>query len=107
MVCNRWASSFASFYADMGPRPTGKHTIERINTDGDYEPGNCIWATQASQQRNRSNNVLTLALVSKIRLLHAFGIKPTEISKQLSVKITNIYAVLSNRNWNVKQLMPE
>lgn len=51
-VCARW-NCFADFIADMGPRPTGRHTIDRINNDGNYEPGNCRWATMAQQNANR------------------------------------------------------
>lgn len=52
-VCQRW-ESFENFLSDMGPKPTPKHTIDRFpNTDGNYEPGNCRWATAKEQAANK------------------------------------------------------
>lgn len=59
-VCSSWtgAGGFAAFMADMGPRPSDRHSIERIDNDGNYEPGNCKWGLPETQNRNRGNNLL-------------------------------------------------
>ncbi len=58
-VCKQWENSFKAFFKDMGSRPTLKHSIDRKNNDGNYEPNNCRWATPLQQRQNtgRSKNV--------------------------------------------------
>ena len=57
-VCDHWRESFESFYTDMGDPPSDAHTLDRRDTNGHYEPGNCRWATNEEQQNNRRNNTV-------------------------------------------------
>lgn len=52
-MCDRWKNSFENFLADMGYAPSSKHSIDRIDVNGNYEPGNCRWATDKQQGQNK------------------------------------------------------
>lgn len=75
-VCERW-DVFENFLADMGPR--NGLTIDRIDNDGDYEPGNCRWVTQAEQNRNKSSTY-TREQDQKIRDAADRGLNFTQIA---------------------------
>ena len=53
-VCDRWLECFKNFFDDMGPRPSNRHSIDRIDSNGMYEPSNCRWATYSEQNTNKS-----------------------------------------------------
>jgi hypothetical protein len=70
-VCESW-QSFASFYADMGPRPSPKHSIDRHpDQNGDYRKDNCRWATQREQMRNCSSNHIVEYRGQRMSLIEA------------------------------------
>jgi len=86
-VCDRWLASFDNFLSDMGPRPDGASSIDRINNDGDYEPGNCRWATHGQQGFNRRTTRL-IQHNSKVRSLSDWaaraGLSVQTLSRRLS-----------------------
>jgi hypothetical protein len=63
-VCQAWREDFASFRDYIGARPSPTHTIDRINNDGDYEPGNIRWASKGEQRRN-SRRILLVEYMGK------------------------------------------
>lgn len=56
-VCEQWINSFENFLAEVGPRPSALYSIDRVNNDGNYEPGNVGWRTRLEQQANRRNTI--------------------------------------------------
>lgn len=68
-VCDRWSNRFEDFLTDMGPRPSPNHSIDRYpDNDGNYEPGNCRWATRKEQNRNRRSSLFLAAFGQALTL---------------------------------------
>jgi hypothetical protein len=82
----RWVASFDAFLADMGPRPSQAHSIERLDNDGPYAPGNCVWADRVTQNRHRRSNVL-LTVRGRTQTVSAWaaevGVPPYRIRQRL------------------------
>jgi hypothetical protein len=93
-VCDRWLK-FENFHADMGDRPSPQHSIDRINNDGNYEPGNCRWATATVQTRN--NRHVRLYTFNGKTLCIADWAKKTGISKFV------LQRRLSKLGWTIEQ----
>ena len=102
-VCDRWLNSFENFLQDMGKKPSKKHTLDRIDSDLDYSPENCRWATQLIQQGNRTNNVW-IEFNGKNMILSDWGrflkVKPEAIRYKLKKGISffEIYNEFSKKN---------
>lgn len=80
-VCERWRESFVVFLKDMGPRPDGM-SIDRIDVNGNYEPGNCRWATIATQSRNKRNSMFYDG-INLVDLGKIIGIKGDSVAKRI------------------------
>lgn len=87
VVCERWMASFENFIADMGPKPSDDHTLERRDVNGNYEPGNCYWATAEIQANNRTDNVfyeIDGQRMSQAQLARSVGLTPSTLNIRLN-----------------------
>lgn len=99
-ICDRWQKSFSAFLEDMGARPKGLE-LDRINTNGNYEPSNCRWITHAENTRNSSNTVLSFKMAEKIRELHKKGIFNKDVAMLLKISTSNVNSVLYAKGWQM------
>jgi hypothetical protein len=94
-VCVEW-KTFENFFSDMGERPAPGMSVERKNNDGDYRPGNCVWATPIDQAKNRSTN-RNISFSGKKMMV-------TDWAKFLGMEKGTIFARL-RAGWSVKRTL--
>lgn len=95
-VCERWMQ-FENFLSDMGRRPTPKHSIERIDNNGNYCKENCRWATASEQARNRRTSVLLTAF-GRTQTLKAW-------SDEYGIHEMTITARIRRLNWSIEKAL--
>jgi len=107
-VCSRWLNSFETFLEDMGRKPTPKHSIDRYpDNDGNYEPGNCRWATNKEQSNNRRirrPSALELADVEKVLEVSKTGTPLREIAIMFGVSKSTVYFIVTGRSVYARRL---
>lgn len=96
-VCERW-KVFNNFFADMGLRPQGM-TIERVDNNGNYEPSNCKWGTDAEQARNSRNAKLNSEAVKVLRFMVKKGINKTLLRRLFNISQPTMYKAVNGKSW--------
>lgn len=96
-VCARW-ENFANFAVDMGDPPIGL-SIDRINSNGDYEPNNCRWATPAEQMRNTRRNIWIDWNGERLVL--------TDWANKLNIKVDTLYSRIVIYGWSIRRAFQE
>ena len=96
VVCERW-QCFKNFFADMGRRPSIRHSLDRIDNNGNYEPGNCRWATTKQQARNTVSNQLVSFQGETLCL--------AEWAERKGIKPLTLRARIFEYGWTVERAM--
>lgn len=98
-ITPRW-DTFEQFLADMGQRPSVEHSLDRYpDPNGNYEPGNCRWATAAEQMRNRRDTKLTWDLVDEIRGRVEHGETHTAVAERIGIDRATVSKIWRNERW--------
>lgn len=105
-VCQRWQDSYEAFLADVGPRPSPKYSIDRIDNDGNYEPSNVRWATRKEQAANKRNAARLLEHDGRAQNMSDWakelGVTRATVERRLRVSGWSIAKAVSTSNLNAK-----
>ncbi len=95
VICDRWLHSYPNFLEDMGRRPSLKHSLDRIDNDGNYTPENCRWATRTEQNRNMVTNTL-VELRGRTQCISAWA-------EEIGISPPGLYMRLFKLGWSVEK----
>lgn len=90
VVCEHWREAYENFLADMGRRPAAGYSIDRIDNDGNYEPGNCRWASRVVQVRNSTR--------CKLVTVNGVSMTPSEWAEHLGCSLPSLWSRAKRRN---------
>lgn len=104
-VCDRWLNGengmgpFECFFADMGLRPSAKHSLDRIKTEGNYDPTNCQWSTAKQQMRNRRN--------TKTVVFNGRTISLGELAEINNLNYDTLYSRIVGNGWSIDRALKQ
>lgn len=96
-MCKRWRESFTDFLEDVGTPPTDKHTLDRIDSEKGYEPGNVRWATRKEQTRNRK--------VTRMLTHNGETLSFAEWAEKLGIPFRTLKARIDKYGWTVERAL--
>jgi hypothetical protein len=99
IVCESWKNSFENFFDYMGERPSKEYSLDRIDVNGNYEPGNCKWSNRQDQGQNRTTTKLTKEKVKEIKILISEGNTNKSIAETYGVSMQCICDIKKGRRW--------
>jgi hypothetical protein len=98
-MCARWRDSFEAFLSDVGWKPSPEHSLDRIDVNGNYEPGNVRWATRSEQAYNKTNTALEPHEPAQIRWLAESGCSIPDIAHFYGISFGLAASVIAGRAW--------
>lgn len=96
-VCDRWQNSFENFASDVGTCPSPEHSIDRLDVNGQYEPGNCRWATKKEQAQTRRNRITVNVDGQEVCL--------KEACEKLGMHYRSVWSRIKQYGWSVNEAL--